>query len=278
MSLKTFCLDQEVLENFRRLQNGDTKAKEWLAEKIAYLCIGYEEIYPCLLKKNCMVSKQEWESQRDDARQDIILKLMENKLQYKHDHGKLLTYFITIIIHWLIDQKPTMEVHKKKVPKEVPYIPESEIEQDEFSHSQPQSHEAKAAIDLFKEQKNSDEIRLKKEYLQEVQMQTCLKRTILKLWRPYLFQYRFERDECRLLESKSNTVSDLQDQLRIKIHQQIEKASKNIAISPNDIAGWLQCSRNSIDRHLTVLRDKLPWLQKEKLSEALATQDISDEE
>lgn len=247
MNLYEFCNDEQILQ-YAKESTTDLKIKPIFAEKMAMLSIQYYEIRKSLSQCNAFVQEGYWEQEKADILQDMICdKLLICKFSFQPDKGSLLAYISSMVSRMLIDN-----MRKISSRRETPIAEDNHP----IAAEHPNDQKAPALV-------------LTKEHDHEVRCQTCLRRTIVKLWRPYLFQYEFEPDERNLLESKGQNLEALITQLKEIITAEINAGHQDITVSPDHIARWLQISRDAVDRHLCILRKKLPWLRKENLRHAL---------
>ncbi|WP_372365117.1 hypothetical protein [Candidatus Uabimicrobium sp. HlEnr_7] len=201
----------------------------------------------------------------ESIRDALIDKLLGNKLNYYDPQkSKLITYLTTVVVNIILQIKrsETLQVGERKIAKTISFELFPKLENlNNIAHEQQMAYQAPS-------------IKLKDEIYYEIQRLTCLRRTILKLWLPYFFNYRFDPDEKHLLIKCEQQVRKIQHQLQELILELINNGNKNPHVSPEKIANWLKKTRNAIDRHLTVLRTKLTWLQKGSLKNALAEENF----
>lgn len=253
MNFYEFCNDSEVLQYFDELALGGGETKHLIAEKWAEVSIQY-----CELPKNLPLNEKEWENIREDIQHDFLIdKLYNNKVNFKPEMAKLSTYLMTILARQILQLKREKSLKNDNVLEEVEN--DAPLFEEDIS-------------DTFAKKES---LVLKKACLREVQVQSCLRRTILKLSYPYFFNYEFEPDEESLLTSKGNCITKLKSELQDEMAKRVENKSKLITISPDKIAKWLAFSkRNTVERHLCVLRKRLSWLRKENLRNALAEENF----
>ena len=260
MNLHEFCNDSQVLEYLHQLHEGDLNAKKFIADKMGGLSIEHFEIGKCFASQ-CKITlgSKEWEQVKEDIQQKLVCdKLLVCKFSFRPTKGKLQTFITTIVVRMAIDE------HRSRCKAIKFPMDEAKIDEEKISFVWP----------LKKKPQVPPILRLKKECYREVQMQSCLRRTILKLWRPYFFEYEFEPDEMAFLQSKKLDLVKIKIQMQQLIKKELKTDHRDITISSNNIAEWLQMGSNAVDRHLTVLRQKLSWLRKENLQNALAEENF----
>ncbi|BBM83346.1 hypothetical protein [Candidatus Uabimicrobium amorphum] len=267
MNLREFCEDEDIQKNFEQLSIGGQQSLYFLLEKMQNLEVGYFEVVSRLSVKNFDLSPNHWGEMVEAIRDALIDKLLQNKFNYYNPQkSQLITYLTTVIVHIILQIKrnETLEMGKRRIAKAVSFDLLTELGKlDDI-----------AKIDGKEMTCEAPYLRLKDEIYSEIQRLTCLRRTILKLWLPYFFEYKLDPDEQHLLIKCDQEIDKIQQRLREIILELLNTESKTPHVSPEIIANWLKKTRNAIDRHLTVLRTKLTWLRKGNWKDGLAEENF----
>ena len=236
MELLELLKEPEISQLFFEVGKCNPQAKEELVKKLfdanipSYICRGY-------------VDKIVYELNKDDLRQDFLVKILEGKIRWNPQKGKLIVYIKKIISSMWTD----ILRKKAKAPREI----------QKYLFGVDKVLEIDGILDCS--------IELKTECRKEFDSLSCKMRLVIKLWIPYLFNYEFSEDEIYLLEQMGMNHYDLSKRLRLEIDEKMRNHGK-IQISAEEIAKILSLSANNIHQIIYRVKKKLKWLKNLKNS------------
>ncbi|RME83800.1 MAG: hypothetical protein D6785_06290 [Planctomycetota bacterium] len=194
------------------------------------------------------IGLSDWMDWEEDVYQEFFAKiyslLMSGRFAWEPEKGSLKAYLRTIFARLVIDMGRKL------------------------SHMQQEIHDTEllAKIEEKKKVQPNEEnpappsLELKSEYKRKVEGLPILQRLLVKLWKPYLFEYTFNPYEQKWIEERSGM--DFPTFLKMLKEEMDEMIHLNKPyISPEFIYRTLHfASRNYVDVELSRIRRHMPWL------------------
>ena len=220
---------RHIQQLFLRAASYDSQAMRELAEKLADIPVPQRA-------GDWHIDRALYIAHEFEVRSDFLLKILTGKVRWNPDRGLLTTYVLTIVGNLWKDRA------RKK---------DNEAQRLDNDHDIPQAN-PQSTIDF----------RLKSFCQMTVESLYLQARIVLKLWKPYLFAYRFGEDEKYYLRQRGINPRDLLRKLEQEIDERIRYGKDCIA--PDRIAEILTISRNYVDQIIYRLKKELPWLVEVK--------------